>query len=195
MTPTISPRRLRLLATLATGALPFAALAHPGAAGAHAHGFVDGFMHPFTGFDHLGAMLAVGVWSAGSLRRAGVAPAVFVACLLAGALATSNGFVVPATEAMIAASLLVIGLLLAARAALAPAAAAAIVGGFAFFHGASHGAELGAGTALAGMVLATAFLQVAGIAAGIALRGRSAWWTRASGVGLAAFGLALLGLA
>jgi urease accessory protein len=191
----LSPRHLRLVAALSAGALPLAALAHPGGPADPAHGFVDGFVHPFTGLDHLGAMLAVGLWSAGSLRRAWVAPAAFVACLLAGALATSAGLAVPGAEAMIAASLLVLGLLLAARAMLAPAAAAAIVGGFAFFHGAAHGAELGGGAALAGMVLATALLHAAGIAAGVALRGRSAWWTRTSGMGLAAFGLALLGLA
>ena len=195
MTTTLSRRRLRLAAALAAGALPLAALAHPGSLAPHAHGFADGVAHPFTGLDHLGAMLAVGVWSAGSPRRAWIAPAAFVACLLAGALATSGGLAIPGAEAMIAASLLVIGLLLAARAMLAPAAAAAIVGGFAFFHGASHGVELGAGAALAGMVLATALLHAAGLAIGLALHGRSAWWARASGMGLAACGLALLGLA
>jgi urease accessory protein len=198
MTLTISRRSLRIAAAAAACALPLAALAHPGSLAEHAarpHGFVDGFVHPFTGLDHLGAMLAVGVWSAASLRRAWVAPAAFVACLLAGALATSGGVAVPGAEAMIAASLLVIGLLLAARAAIAPAAAAAIVGGFAFFHGASHGVELGAGAALAGMVLATALLHACGIAIGVALRGRGPWWARASGAGLAAFGLALLGAA
>jgi urease accessory protein len=193
---TISLRPLRLPAALAACALPLAALAHPGTLAehaAHAHGFAAGFLHPFTGLDHLGAMLAVGVWSAGLQRRAWIAPAAFIACLLAGALATSASVAVPGAEAMIAASLLVLGLLLALRAVLAPAAAAALVGGFAFFHGASHGMELGAGTALAGMVLATALLHAAGIGIGLALRGRGAWVARVSGAGLSAFGLALLG--
>jgi urease accessory protein len=196
MTLTIPLLRLRLGAAVAMCALPLAALAHPGALGEHlarSHGFADGFVHPFTGIDHLGAMLAVGVWGAGTPRHAWIAPAAFVGCLLAGALAASGGLAVPGAEAMIAASLLVIGLLLAARAVIAPVAAAAIVGGFAFFHGASHGAELGAGAVLAGMVLATVLLHAAGIAIGFATHGRSACWTRASGAGLAAFGLALLG--
>ncbi|HEY8974291.1 MAG TPA: HupE/UreJ family protein [Burkholderiaceae bacterium] len=196
MTLTNSRHPLRIALSLASCALPIAAMAHPGSLAEHAarsHGFIDGFAHPFTGLDHLGAMLAVGLWSARSLRRAWIAPAAFVACLLAGALATSNGLAVAGAEPMIAASLLVIGLLLAARAALPAAAAAAVVGGFAFFHGASHGVELGAGPALAGMVLATALLHLAGIAIGLALRGRSAWWTRIAGAGLAMFGLVLLG--
>ena len=193
---TISLRQLRLPAAVAACTLPLVALAHPGTLAAHAaatHGFAAGFVHPFTGLDHLAAMLAVGVWSAGLKRRAWIAPAAFIACLLAGALATSASVAVPGAEAMIAASLLVLGLLLALRAVLAPAAAAAIVGGFAFFHGASHGAELGAGAALAGMVLATALLHAAGIVLGLALRGRSAWLSRVAGAGLSVFGLALLG--
>ena len=40
-----------------------AAVAHPQAGGAHAHDFFSGFAHPFTGLDHLLAMLAVGIWS------------------------------------------------------------------------------------------------------------------------------------
>jgi urease accessory protein len=189
----ISLCQLRLPAALAAGTLPLVALAHPGTVAAHVHGFAAGFVHPFTGLDHLAAMLAVGVWSAGSQRRAWIAPAAFIACLLAGALLTSARVAVPGAEAMIAASLLVLGILLALRAVLAPAAAAAIVGGFAFFHGAAHGAELGAGAALAGMVLATALLHGAGIALGLALRGRAGWLTRAAGAGLSTFGLTLLG--
>ena len=192
---TISLRQLRLPAAVAACTLPLVALAHPGTLAAHADGFAAGFVHPFTGLDHFAAMLAVGAWSAGSQRRAWIAPAAFIACLLAGALATSASLAVPGAEAMIAASLLVLGLLLAVRAVLAPAAAAAIVGGFAFFHGASHGAELGAGAALAGMVLATALLHATGIALGLALRGRGLWLTRVAGAGLSAFGLALLGAA
>jgi len=194
LTHALPPRRLAL--AIASCAVPVAAMAHPGSLAdhvAHPHGFMDGFVHPFGGLDHLGAMLAVGLWSAGSLRRAWIAPAAFVACLLAGALATAGGTVVAGAEPMIAVSLLVMGLLLAARAALPAPAAAAIVGAFAFFHGASHGVELGAGPALAGMVVATGLLHAAGIALGLALGGRSAWWTRAAGTGLATFGLVLLG--
>ncbi len=179
--------------------LPAIALAHPGTLAEHVgqpHGFVDGFAtgfeHPFTGLDHLGAMLAVGAWSAGTARRAWVAPLAFVACLLIGALATANGFMVPAAEPMIALSLLAFGLLLAQRAQLPPVAAAAIVGGFALFHGASHGVELGAGAALAGMVLATATLHAIGIALGLALKRQRAGWTRGAGIALAVFGVSLL---
>ncbi|MBN8494224.1 MAG: HupE/UreJ family protein, partial [Burkholderiales bacterium] len=42
------------------------------------------------------------------------------------------------------------------------------------------------------MVLATALLHAAGLAAGFALRPRSAWWSRAAGVAASLFGAALL---
>ena len=47
-------------------ALPSLALAHAGADGAAHHGsaFVVGLLHPFSGPDHLLAMLVVGMWSA-----------------------------------------------------------------------------------------------------------------------------------
>ena len=108
-----------LLSTAAAAAaLPLSALAHVGADGGGHHHFLDSlshaFAHPFTGADHLAAMLAVGAWSAltmPSLRTAWRAPAAFVALLVAGALAGFAGLWVPGVEPMIAASVLVLGLL------------------------------------------------------------------------------------
>ena len=172
-----------------------AASAHPGAL-AHAHaGFIAGFVHPFTGFDHLAAMLAIGVWSALALRPVWLAPAAFVALLAAGALAGFGGLAVPGVEPMIAASLLAIGLLLAAKRRLHWSAAAALAGGFAFFHGAAHGAELAGDAgfaALAGMLLATASLHLAGIALGRSVLARRRWLPPLAGASTALFGAALL---
>jgi urease accessory protein len=183
-------------------AVPAAAFAHVGAdAGAHAHvvGFADGLAHPFTGLDHLAAMLAVGVWSALTARQPRdmmAAPLAFAAMLLMGALAGLAGVGLPGVEPMIAASLLVLGLLLLARWRLPAPAAAALVGAFAVFHGLAHGAELAAGTggaaALAGMVLATALLHGMGLALGWALRSRTTWGPRFAGAAVAVFGATLL---
>lgn len=184
--------RLALAAALAA---PTLALAHEGH-GAHASGFAAGFAHPFTGLDHLAAMLAVGVWSAMTAtnpRRALAAPLAFATLLLAGALLGAAGVALPAVEPMIATSLLALGLLLAARATLPGAAGALLVGGFALFHGAAHGGELAGAGALAGMVLATGALHATGLGLGLALKApRTAWLARAAGAGVAAFGVALL---
>ena len=184
---TLRPRVL-LFAVLLAGA---------GAAGAHPSGvshvhpdFLAGLLHPLTGADHLAAMLAVGMWSALAVRPVWLAPAAFVAMLVAGALAGFAGLSVPAVEPMIAASLLVIGLLVAARRGLPVAAAAGLVGAFAFFHGAAHGVELADGAqfaALAGMVLTTCALHAAGIAIG-----RWTWLSRIAGSGVALLGATLL---
>lgn len=196
--PAPSPARRSgaVLAAALLAGLPLAAAAHTGGdAGAHhglASSLLDGLLHPFTGLDHLAALLAVGAWSALSARRIWLAPLSFALLMLAGALAASAGLALPGVEPMIAASLLVLGLLLAARQQLPAAAAAALVGGFALFHGAAHGIELAGAPALAGMVAATALLHAAGLGLGWALRERSRWWPRLSGLAVAGLGAALL---
>ncbi|MDH6591180.1 urease accessory protein [Variovorax sp. TBS-050B] len=180
--------------------LPLAAAAHTGADGGTHHGFAAGFMHPLTGTDHLAAMVAVGLWSALAARRAWPdllwAPLAFAGMLLAGALMGLTGVQLPAVEPMIAASLLVLGLLVAARIRLPAAAAMALVGVFAVFHGLAHGHELagghGAALTLAGMVTATLLLHGAGIALGWALRHANAWLPRVAGGAVVALGAALL---
>jgi urease accessory protein len=181
--------RVALLAALAL--LPAAGLAHPGALAEHLrqpHGFADGFIHPFTGLDHLFTTLAAGLWGARGERRMWAAPLVFVSSLVAGALASASGLVVPDVEPMIAFSLLCLGLLLASRTYVPPVLAMLLVGGFAVYHGVAHGVTLGSQAALAGLLCASALLCACGIALGIALRSRSPWWTRCAGVALALFG-------
>lgn len=176
------------LLALALAALSFSAAAHVGGAEAHG-GFLAGFLHPIAGPDHLAAMLAVGVWSAMTTRRLWVAPVSFAALLLAGALLARAGAALPAIEPMIAASMLVMGLLLAAQVKLPEAAGAVLVGAFALFHGAAHGQELAGSSALAGMVLGTALLHAAGIAIGFALHRADHWLPRAAGALVTLMGL------
>jgi urease accessory protein len=184
----------RIVLPAALLAASTAASAHPGAL-AHAHaGFLAGFVHPLTGPDHLLAMLALGVWSALAVRPAWLAPAAFVALLAAGALAGFAGLAIPGVEPMIAASLLAIGLLLAQRRTLAWPLAAALAGGFAFFHGAAHGAELAGGAplaTLAGLLLASAGLHLAGMALGRAAA-QARWLTVLAGSAVGVFGAVLL---
>jgi len=189
-------KTLALIAML----LPLAASAHTGADGGVHHGFTTGFLHPLTGADHLAAMVAVGLWSALAARRAWPdllwAPLAFAGMLLVGALMGLAGVQLPAVEPMIAASLLVLGLLVATRIHLPAAAAAAVVGVFAVFHGVAHGYELasedGAALTLAGMVGATALLHLAGIALGWSLRHANAWLPRVAGAAVLGLGATLL---
>jgi urease accessory protein len=178
-----------------------AALAHPGHELADSM-FLSGLIHPVTGFDHLFAMLAVGLWSALShktLRQAIWTPFVFLGLLLAGALMGIGGVVLPAVEPVIMASVLVLGLLVASRAHLPGWTATALVAFFALFHGIAHGSELPVGGAAAafviGFMLTTFCLHVAGLATGFALKQRGRWLTRLAGAGIAAYGVALFAMA
>ena len=176
---------------------PALAWAHGGAdAGMH-HGtaFVAGFLHPFTGTDHLLSMLVVGLWSALATRRIWVPPLAFACVLLLGGILGLNGVHLPAVEPMIATSLLILGLLLATRAHLPTGLALGLISGFALFHGVAHGAELPATqafSALTGMVLATLGIHLSGLLAGHFLLARSVWLPRVMGAGVTAFGAGLL---
>jgi urease accessory protein len=192
-----SALRWALPCLLATGSA--LALAHTGNDGAAHHSVADalaaGFTHPLTGVDHLAAMLALGVWSALTARRIWLAPLVFAGTVLIGVLLGFAGLSLPAVEPMIAASLLVLGLLVASRAALPALLGVGIAASFALFHGLAHGQELGGplGTwALAGMVSATAVLHASGIALGLAMKHGHRWLPRVAGTGVALFGLSLL---
>lgn len=192
---------MKNIVSFAAALLPLSALAHVGDH-THAHGAMDAFAqaiaHPFTGVDHLAAMLAVGAWSALAVRPAWRAPAAFVALLVAGALAGFAGLQVPGVEPMIAASVLVLGLLVAVHRRMPWGAAALLAGTFAFFHGAAHGYELAgdggvaALAALAGMALGSAALHGAGMLLGHAALQRHAWMARTGGAATAVLGAFML---
>ena len=198
-------KQIIITTAAAAAALPLSALAHVGADGGGHHHFLDSlshaFAHPFTGADHLAAMLAVGAWSAltmPSLRTAWRAPAAFVALLVAGALAGFSGLWVPGVEPMIAASVLVLGLLVLVQKKMPWSAAAALAGVFAFFHGAAHGFELAGDSgmaavgALAGIALGSATLHIAGIVLGHAVMQRHQWVAKLGGAATAALGAFML---
>lgn len=158
---------------LAASAAP--ALAHVGLPGHEHGGFGAGLAHPLSGLDHLLAMLSVGVWSAvaakGNPGRMWPAPVAFVAAMLAGALVGYAGWALPLVETGIALSVVLLGLLIAARVELPALAGAGLVAAFAVYHGHAHGAEASGSIAayMAGFALTTAALHVSGIGLGLAV--------------------------
>ena len=190
-------KRLPILAA-ALVLLPHAALAHPGSGAATGAG--AGFFHPLGGADHVLAMVAVGLLAAIRRGRALWAlPASFLALMAIGAGLGMAAGSPPFVEAGIAFSVVAFGLALTAgsRARLAPLAV--LVGGFALFHGLSHGAEIpetASGIAYGlGFLAATSLLHAAGIGLGLAGARLGAHRTAtALGVAVAAAGLALMAL-
>ncbi len=180
----------RILIALPLLLAPSVALAHPG----HGFGLEAGFLHPFTGTDHLLAMVGVGLWAAILGGRARWAlPAGFLSAMaLGGALAMNLGLgaAAQAVEPAMIASVILLGAVVALALRASLAVALPLVGLFGLAHGAAHGAEMvGNGLAFgAAMLTATALLHGAGLALGLTLNGRLA---RALGGVTALAGLAL----
>ncbi len=107
------------------------------------HGFQDGVMHPFTGWDHLLAMFAVGLWAVQQRGRAmWQIPLTFVSVMVLGGILGVAGANLPGVEIAIGFSVLALGALIAFKTSLAPSLGMAIVGAFALFHGFAHGHEM-----------------------------------------------------
>jgi urease accessory protein len=145
------------------------ALAHPEAAGHLLHGLA----HPFTGWDHLLAMVIVGVWAARHRGMARLAlPSAFVGGMLGGALLGLGGAPFPALEPMILASIVVFAAALAAAARIPPAAGAALIVLFALAHGYAHFSEMAGAPVVpfaAGMIAGNALLHSVGLGIGVAI--------------------------
>ena len=176
--------------SLALMVLAFSSMAqaHPG----HGGGYLAGFTHPFTGLDHLLAMLAVGVWAAQLGGRAKwLVPASFIACMAVSASVGMSGIALPMVESGIATSVLLLGLLIAFSIKLPTVLGAGIVGLFAVFHGYAHGAEIPQLSTPwiygIGFVLSTAALHGMGLLLGQGLH-KQAIGLRALGAIIAASG-------
>ncbi|MDA0289194.1 MAG: HupE/UreJ family protein [bacterium] len=136
-----------------------------------AGGFISGLTHPLFGFDHVVAMIAVGLWGAflGS-PALWILPVVFPVVMAFGGALGVLGVEIPLVETGIAASAVVLGLMVALALRPKIAIAAVIVGAFAIFHGHAHGTELPeAASPLAysiGFVISTGLLHLAGIGFG-----------------------------
>jgi urease accessory protein len=186
----------RLLPLLTVFLLPTLAQAHPGIPG-HTHGFANGLAHPVTGLDHICAMVAVGLWAAQRGGRAlWLVPSVFVLVMALGGALGIAAVPIPFVEPGIAASVLVLGVLIAAAVRLPLPASALLVGAFAIFHGYAHGAAMpGSASGLAcglGFVAATVSLHLLGIGLGLlAQRFASARLVRYAGGAIAACGVYL----
>jgi urease accessory protein len=134
-------------------------------------GFESGFRHPFSGIDHLLAMVSVGVWGAFLGRPlVYVLPVVFPAMMVVGAIMGMFSVPLPPVEIGIALSVLVLGGCIALSVRAPVWAASLIVAAFAVFHGYAHGKELPSAadpiSYSVGFVLATGLLHVSGICLG-----------------------------
>lgn len=142
---------------------------------AEAVGFLSGVEHPISGFDHIIAMVAVGLWGAQLGAPAiWLLPITFPLVMAFGGFAGLTGVVLPGSEIAIALSGVCLGACVLAELRPPLWVAMLVVGAFGLFHGYAHGVELRPGeNALfysIGFILATGLLHAAGITIGLVHR-------------------------
>ena len=132
----------------------------------------SGFLHPFSGLDHLLAMFAVGIWAAQQQNKTNLMiPVGFLAFLLIGFGIGISAITLPvigqsSIEVGIALSVLILGLLIVNAVRLPTPWAVSLVGLFALYYGIAHGTEAtGTSTAIfaIGFMLSSALLHCAGV--------------------------------
>lgn len=139
------------------------ALAHPG----HGSGFLPGFVHPFTGWDHLLVMISVGIWAGSNTQKLKIRlPSIFILLMAVGVIAGSAGITFSLLETSVTASLIAMGLILVMTSKFSISTQVILIGLFGLLHGMAHGQELSSKfgiITLIGMLLASALLQALGV--------------------------------
>ena len=194
MRPYFSFLLIALLSSLMISEPAFAHVSEEGLKG----GFISGYIHPLLGWDHVAAMVAVGIWGAFLGRRAiWILPIVFPFIMVIGGILGMVGVPVPFIVPGIALSSIIIGLAIAFKWRAPLWIASIIVGSFAIYHGYAHGQNLPAASnpiAFAlGFVLGSGTLHLIGIL--FSLLDRYKWGIKAlqlGGVIIALVGVALL---
>ena len=183
---------------LLVGCFTFTPSAHAHVQQGQAVSFLTGFEHPWSGLDHVLAMMAVGLWGA-QLGNPAIwtLPIIFPLVMSFGAMMGLLGIPLPGIEIGIATSAIVLGIMVLGEVRPKMIIAASLVGCFAVFHGHAHGTELPAGQSgilySMGFVVATGCLHGVGIAIGLIHR-----WPlgklvlRGSGALIAAMGILFL---
>ena len=131
-----------LLIACAISIIPSTVYAHEGG-NLPLGGFLSGLVHPVLGYDHLLAMLSVGILSAQIGGRAiWTVPATFVGVMALGGVLGLVDVGIKITELGIAFSLVILGSVIASERRLPIILAMIGVGFFAIFHGYAHGTEM-----------------------------------------------------
>ena len=159
-----------LLIALVISFIPSTVYAHEGG-NLPLGGFLSGLVHPVLGYDHLLAMLSVGILSAQIGGRAiWTVPATFVGVMAFGGVLGIIDIGISITEIGIAFSLVILGSIIASERRLPIVLAMIGVGFFAIFHGYAHGTEMPQTaepvTYAFGFLTGTALIHIAGVLVG-----------------------------
>src|SRR5262245_36870463 len=132
-------------------------------------GLLSGLGHPVIGLDHLAFLVAIGI-AVGIAGLNLLLPVVFVAAMALGVVMHLAGFALPGAEFLVAASVVVAGLLLALGRALPVTAWGALFAIAGLFHGYALGESIyGADRAALGAYLLGLVVIQSALAVGVAL--------------------------
>ena len=138
------------------------ALAHPG----HGSGFLAGFIHPFTGWDHLLVMVSLGLWTGSNTEKSKIKLlSIFIILMAVGAMTGAAGITFSWLETSLTASLIAMGVILAMTSKFSSRTQLGLVALFGLLHGMAHGQELSSKfgvITLLGMLIASVLLQLLG---------------------------------
>ncbi|NOS73058.1 MAG: HupE/UreJ family protein [Methyloglobulus sp.] len=161
---------LQVISTLLLATCLFPVYAHTGVE--VTNGFYTGFVHPWSGVDHMLVMFLVGLYAAALKDRSAILlPFSFVVFMMVGAASAHFGLSLPAVEKAIVVSLLFMGALLAFKPPMYRLVTLVLVSYFAMCHGYAHAhaIEISPGDEqfyLIGFVLSTGLLHGLGLFAG-----------------------------
>ncbi len=161
-----------LIAALVLSLIIAPTLVHAHVERGQAAGLLTGFEHPWSGLDHILAMVAVGIWGAQLGNPAiWVLPITFPVMMSIGAMLGLLSIPLPGIEIGIAVSAVMLGIMILGEFRPHLVVAMMIVGFFAIFHGHAHGTELPAGQSgllySLGFVVGTGCLHTIGILIGL----------------------------
>jgi urease accessory protein len=104
-------------------------------------GLISGFAHPVIGVDHLAFVIGVGMATA-LLRLRLLTLSIFIGATVLGCILQLEGIILPLEEIFIAASVLIIGVIIMARINVPGAAYVALFGIAGLFHGWGYGESI-----------------------------------------------------
>ncbi len=153
---------------MALSSMPMLVMAHPGHEHSHS-GFLSGFLHPFSGLDHLMMALAFGVliWTGYQRWKVLGCIGLIIAMIAGFMLGTQHILSASMVEYGIVFSLVLLAVALWSRTLQFVSIVAVLL---ASFHGMAHGTELGhhghAFSLMFGMVSAMSLIYIVGLALG-----------------------------
>jgi urease accessory protein len=199
----MNAKTIGLAAFIAFGLLMEPALAHHVMGGrmpaTFGEGFLSGLGHPIIGLDHFAAVVAVGCLAAAH-RNAPALAIGFVLAMIAGVVLHLQGATVPASEVLVALSVIMLGAILLSRREMAIGAAFALFAIVGLLHGYALGESIyGAEPTplyayLAGLAVMQSAVALAAMSAAQAIAKKSTDLSplRLVGAGIAGIGLAVL---